>query len=666
MGALRRLSRALLVVGALLSAAVLPARAQKWIALGPDGGDVRSLAVDPRDAGRVYLGAADGHVFASEDGGEHWALRGRIGSRRDAVVQRLLVDSSAPDRLLAAVWYQDPSAGGGVFLSVDGARTWSLAGLAGEAARALEQSPSDPRLWLAGTRTGVFRSLDGGATWTKISPAGHAELRNFDSLAIDPRNPDVIYAGTYHLPWKTLDGGKTWFPVHRGMIDDSDVMSIVVDPSATHRVYASACSGIYRSDSAGAQWMKIQGIPYSARRTHAIRIDPARAGALYAATTEGLWKTADGGATWRRMTPREWVVNDAQILPTGRLLLATESQGILRSDNGGDSFSASNAGFPHRAALDLAVDPLRTERILVRLGPSPATLTRSDDGGGSWKPLGGNRVPPHIRRLYGTPWGWWAALERGGIARWDEKRATWIRFGWTARSAPAAAATAATKRPIIRAQLSAVVNGAAFSGNRVFLATDRGLFAGDPRGLFALLPAGRGATAFQAVCARDAGKEIWVSSGTGILRSTDAGRTWSRVVTPGSGAEVSWLDLVRHADGHRALAGTRKGVYLTQDGGSSWTHLGSGLPATPAQAVAVDAGRVAAAMSSGGLFLSDNGGLTWERVAASDPAGLFTSLAFLGPGTLLAASKEDGLFRIELDGLSAGVPAAAPSDGSRR
>jgi photosystem II stability/assembly factor-like uncharacterized protein len=128
---------------------------------------------------------------------------------------------------------------------------------------------------------------------------------------------------------------------------------------------------------------------------------------------------------------------------------------------------------------------------------------------------------------------------------------------------------------------------------------------------------------------------------------------------------VTWLEIIVQRSGH-VLAGTRKGVYLTQDGGSSWTQVGSGLPATQAQAVAVDAGRVAAAMSSGGLFFSDNGGLTWERVAVSGRAGLFTGLAFLGPRTLLAASKEDGLFRVELDGLSAGVPPAVPSDGSKR
>ena len=63
----------------------------------------------------------------------------------------------------------------------------------------------------------------------------------------------IIYAGTFHLPWKTTDGGRTWRPIHDGMIDDSDVMSLLIDGPHPERLYASACSGIYRSDDgAGA------------------------------------------------------------------------------------------------------------------------------------------------------------------------------------------------------------------------------------------------------------------------------------------------------------------------------------------------------------------------------------------------------------------------------
>ena len=42
--------------------------------------------------------------------------------------------------------------------------------------------------------------------------------------------PDIVYAGTWHLPWKTTDGGKTWHNIKQGVIDDSDVFSIIIDP----------------------------------------------------------------------------------------------------------------------------------------------------------------------------------------------------------------------------------------------------------------------------------------------------------------------------------------------------------------------------------------------------------------------------------------------------
>ena len=82
---------------------------------------------------------------------------------------------------------------------------------------------------MPGATDGVYRSEDSGKHWARISPEKHEDLRNFDSIAIDPHDPNTIYAGTYHLPWKTVDGGKNWAPVHQGMVDDSDVMSITID-----------------------------------------------------------------------------------------------------------------------------------------------------------------------------------------------------------------------------------------------------------------------------------------------------------------------------------------------------------------------------------------------------------------------------------------------------
>jgi len=251
-------------------------------------------------------------------------------------------------------------------------------------------APSDPDILVAGTLDGVYRSLDASKSWQRISPEYHAELRNFDALAIDPRDSQILYAGTFHLPWKTTDGGRTWNPIHEGMIDYSDVMSILIDRADSRRVYASACSGIYRSDDSAVQWRKIQGIPYTARRTYAITQDPAQPEKVYAATSEGLWKTANGGMTWSRTTPASWVVN--AVVTAGsrsnRVLIGTEEFGVLSSEDDGEHFQDANAGFHHRQILALTRDPNHAERLLAVLAHAPERILLTEDDGETWSAPG--------------------------------------------------------------------------------------------------------------------------------------------------------------------------------------------------------------------------------------------------------------------------------------
>jgi photosystem II stability/assembly factor-like uncharacterized protein len=289
-----------------------------------------------------------------------------------------------------------------------------------EAVRALEIAPGDPKEFVAGTLSGVFRSNDAGESWQRISPEGDEELRRLDSLAIDPRDGNVIYAGTYHLPWKIVDGGKSWNPVIAGLIDDSDIMSLRVDATEPQRVYLSACSGIYRSENQGGSWTKLQGIPYAARRTQTIVQDAAQPKTLYAATTEGLWVTRDAGESWKRTTPKEWVINGVVVLRAtaaqpGRVLIGTEGQGILVSDDDGETFSAANAGFTHPVVTQLAGDPKQPNHLLILLQTGGARLLESQDAGANWAPValrkGGTTKelqlePESVERIYGTPWGW--------------------------------------------------------------------------------------------------------------------------------------------------------------------------------------------------------------------------------------------------------------------
>ncbi len=174
------------------------AAAAAWIPVGPPGGDVRSLAADPRDPNRVYLGTADGVVYRSDDGGHRWERLSPGFPKRGMSLDEILVDPSG--QVLVAYW-EVGGTGGGVARSTDGGVHFTLlSGIEGESVRALAAAPSRPQVLVAGALSGVFRSTDGGETWGRVSPEGHGDLRNVGSVAIDPMNPEVLYAGTWHLP----------------------------------------------------------------------------------------------------------------------------------------------------------------------------------------------------------------------------------------------------------------------------------------------------------------------------------------------------------------------------------------------------------------------------------------------------------------------------------
>src|SRR6202035_4565108 len=217
---------------------------------------------------------------------------------------------------------------------------------------------SDPKILVAGALDGVYRSKDSGSHWDRISPANDANIKNVESIAINPQDPDVVYAGTWHLAWKTGDGGVSWQHINKGMIDDSDVFSIIVSSASPSEVFASACSGIYKSSNAGDLFQKIQGIPFSARRTRVLKQDPSNASIVYAGTTEGLWKTTDGGKAWTRVSNPDVVVNDVMVDPrnSARVMLATDRAGVLASEHGGHSFVTSNHGYTHRYVTSILAD----------------------------------------------------------------------------------------------------------------------------------------------------------------------------------------------------------------------------------------------------------------------------------------------------------------------
>src|ERR1700690_749366 len=75
------------------------AGAGQWTALGPDGGDVRSLAYDPQNPDHIFLGTSTGSLFSSTDGGKNWSKFAHLGSGDDYVIDHLVIDPQNTNKM---------------------------------------------------------------------------------------------------------------------------------------------------------------------------------------------------------------------------------------------------------------------------------------------------------------------------------------------------------------------------------------------------------------------------------------------------------------------------------------------------------------------------------------------------------------------------------------
>ena len=632
------------------------APSRSWISVGPNGGDVRTLSADPANPSRVLLGTSAGQIYQSEDSGKTWQRFVRIGKGNDYVIDHIIFDSKQSGVIYVAAWTLE-SEGGAVFKSIDNGHTWqALSSLEGKSVRSMAIAASDPNNLVAGTLDGVYRTRNGGQTWQHISPESNAEIKNIESVAIDPANPDVIYAGTWHLPWKTSDGGKSWHNIKNGIIDDSDVFSIIIDPVRSDVVYASACSGIYKSESAGELFHKIQGIPFSARRTRMLKQDPSNGNVVYAGTTEGLWKTIDAGKAWRRITSPEVIVNDVlvDVRNPEHLLLATDRGGVLASNNGGESFEASNLGFAHRQVAALSVDPEDQNTLYAGLinDKRYGGVFVSHDQGTHWRQINAGLEGRDVFALRKSGTSLLAGTSNGVFMLGGDKPAPkGPRIAGAEQWRPsdrivnentvivrkATKKQKALTRKIIKpGVLKARVTDVEFDGKKWIVASGQGLFTSSNLGRTWQGGPVLGHTDISLV--RVSPKLMVAVSRNSLLISPDQGESWSEAKLPKVIASIR--DVAFSNDGSVWLA-CREGLYRSSDAGENWERLLK-LPVVNLASVYYDADTkrmLVTAMNSTEVFSSDDDGQSWEH---RDSGWLLRSIT-QNAGHLLASTAFDGV-----------------------
>src|SRR4030067_2095871 len=156
-----------------------------------------------------------------------------------------------------SIWYVAVGAGG-VWKTMNAGTTWTpiFDGQASYSIGCLTLDPNSPDVVWVGTGEnvsgrhvgfgdGVYMSLNGGKTWANMGLCKHAHIAR---ILVDPRNPSTIYAAAEGPLWspggegglnKIIDGGKTW-TLTLEISKDTGVASAEVGPSNPDVIYAEA------------------------------------------------------------------------------------------------------------------------------------------------------------------------------------------------------------------------------------------------------------------------------------------------------------------------------------------------------------------------------------------------------------------------------------------
>jgi photosystem II stability/assembly factor-like uncharacterized protein len=551
--------------------------------------------------------------------------------------------------------------------ALDRARVWSTpTGPPGFSARLVLHPTRPGALYLyAGGR--VYRSTNGGRSWKSGPPIA----RKLDALAVDPRNGSILYAGTNDGVLKSTDSGRTWrrsglrpSPGRPRSYADWEgwVYSIAVDPADSRNVYA-VTRGVkkpaaFRSRDAGATWQVMRtGAPRDMTEIHA-----AGSGILYTAgrfweeIPDGVLRSTDGGTTWHRVLDGRWSLTvDPNRAGT---VWAVGFLGVRVTRDGGTSWESAGPA-PARDPSAIVLDP-RHPRTLY-LSTRQNDVLRSVDGGRSWHPFRARRKGrsgpgPGLTDLLAIDPRKPGTLYAGdglGVVKTVDGGATW-------RRADAGVVASHVLRVAPAASNPATIYAAGLVGYRNQQhALDQFLSRSDDRGRtwvrlrtdvsdgspFAVQPS------VLAVDPRDHNHVL--VGGLGITGSRDGGATWKSHYRLPHLNDV-WVGHIAFAPSNprQVYAAIGDGpadqgrLIRSSDGGTTWTTDGAAgtkiitaFAVHPQQAETVYAGYEGQNSGAGGVAISSDGGRSWRYRSIPDAQSV-NAFAFVpsDPDTIYAAT----------------------------
>jgi photosystem II stability/assembly factor-like uncharacterized protein len=560
------------------------------------------IAIDPKDSNIVYVAAqgplwgpgGDRGLYKTTDGGKTWKQILKISENTG--VTDVVIDPQNPETLYAAAYQRrrhmwtliDGGPESALYKSTDAGATWNKlrAGLPttdmgriGLAISPVDSNVIYAQVEAADRKGGIFRSNDRGGSWERRNEFD-ATAMYYARIVADPKNVDRLYVMNVFL-MVSDDGGKTL----RRLGEKSkhvDNHEIWIDPNNNDHYLVGCDGGVYESFDRGANWDFKSNLPVT--QFYDVTTDNAKP--FYNVYGGAQDNFAFGGPSRTRnasgIVNSDWFVTQGgdgfrtQVDPEDPNTIYAELQNgnIIRYDKR----TGERMGI--QPQVGSGEDPLRwnwdspfiiSPHSHTRLYFAADKLFRSDDRGDSWQVLSGQ-------------------LSRG-LDR--DKLAVMGRI-WSIDAVAKNASTA------FFGNASALAESPRKEG-LIYIGTDDGLLQITEDGgkswrrVEKPLDVPEMAYVSRIVASNHDANTVYVAFENRqnadfkpyLLKSTDAGRTWTAIKSNLPANQPVWAIAEDHVNPNLLFVGTEFGLFFTVDSGQKWVQLKGGMPTIQVRDLAI-------------------------------------------------------------------------------
>jgi hypothetical protein len=573
------------------------------------GAATRSYAILPLDASRVLWATNAGLRISTDGGGTFVAAAGGPATGQVWSLQKV----TATD-LVCAVEVTPSGATNGtgsIYYSSNAGTTWTAATLP-----SLSFTPGRITIRAGGDGATAYAILEDTTTNSSSTTVARGVLKTVDkgvtwSWLAAPTVSGGLFQGTG--PTMSSDGGQGWY--NHGL---------AVDPNNPSRLFVGANLALYRSTDGGLSWVQLthwygSGHVYAHADSHATAWSPDGA-TLYVANDGGLAVVRDPFRATIPVTSYDVSFLDNRrnkglashlVYNVGSTAAASPADSKWRislgmQDNGTRVRQPASPGGALTGNEGVFEDMIGGDGFGTLFHPADGTqvlgsiyytdIYRSTDGGGTFKEsisgiaeANNKNLAPFAPRLALGDTARPAVVytsTNGKVYQSTNFGGAWAALGTSGLPAPLDMSSTTTTTELYIRNLAASPSdpstlGIAANQSRVYLTSNGGTSwvkagslpgSGSSLSCIAFDPASTSTVYVGSVATSATANHLW--------KSTNGGATWTAIDT-GTGFPFGIPVHVVKADpstAKKVYAGTDFGVYVSGDGGTTWSRFGSNLP----------------------------------------------------------------------------------------